>query len=167
METGKFTYEIGILVDFTDDELTLLRDCCLGHYDGRVKEAADKGGFVDGWLNIRAFFRDALTTLAGDFPKGVKCSFDELDTCAKALEQPPVGEPQAEARLELRNAITVALRSLNSEWSSIDASSRQARLSESTANLDHCDKCDRGTRLLVTRRVCHTCNRGIEWHQPS
>ncbi len=165
MQAGSFTYEIGIIVDFTDDELTLLRDCCLGHYDGRVKAAA-KGGFVYGWLNIRREMGDGR----------VRCSFDQLDTCAKALEQPAVGEPlgtpgqvtaQAEARLKLRAAIALVLRKLNSEWSSIDASARQARLSESTANLDHCDKCDRGTRLIVTRRVCHTCNSGIERHQPS
>ena len=165
MTTGKFTYEVRIIVDFTDDELALLRDCCLGHYDARVKAAADPGGFVYGWLNMRREMGDSR----------VRCSFDELDTCAKALEQPSVGEHWvrwhrlrgAQPRLELQNAVTAALRSLNSEWSSIDASSRQARLSESTANLDHCDKCDRATRLIVTRRVCHTCNSGIERHQPS
>lgn len=178
MKPGKFTYKVGILVEFTIDELRLLRDCCLGHYDHRVKAAADPGGFVYGWLQSRDTANDAS-----------RCSFDELDTCAKALEQEPIGGesimPLAggrrnglaedgrsltkpyKARLELGKTIALALRKLSSEWSSIDASARQARLSESTANLDHCDKCDQGTRLIVTRRVCHTCNSGIERHKPS
>ena len=119
METCKFTYKVGILVNFTDDELTLLRDCCLGHYDHRVKAAGAEGGFVYGWLNARCEMGEAA----------VRCSFDELDTCAKALE---IGSEQLveddgksltepyKARLDLRAAIKTALRSLNSEWSSIE-----------------------------------------------
>ncbi len=106
MKAGGFTYEVGIFVDFTDDELDLLRRCCAVHYDGRVKAAAKQGGFLYGWLNARSMGID------------LKCSFSHLDTCAKALEQPTEWrekEAVQTLRWDLRHAIMGILRNLNEE----------------------------------------------------
>lgn len=105
MKTDRFTYEVGIVINFTDDELELLRKCCGGHYDGTVRGSALRGGFLYGWLNMQRMGM-------GD----IGCSFRQLDTCAKALEQPSQAQEAEEvskARWDLRFAIMGVLKSLN------------------------------------------------------
>jgi len=53
VKANEFRYKVGIYVDFTDEELGLLREYCLAHYDGLVKGSANRGGFLYGWLNMQ------------------------------------------------------------------------------------------------------------------
>ncbi len=110
METNRFTYDVGILVNFTDDELELLRRCCVAHYDGTVSDSAKQGGFLYGWLNMRSFARSVRNSSTED----IACSFRQLDTCAKALEQPKGWreEDGGKSRQNLRAAIMEVLGSL-------------------------------------------------------
>lgn len=117
MRTNALTYEIGVLIEFTNEDLELLRACAVAHYDGPVKASAKQGGFIYGWINKQ--------TIPG---LGCRCSSEELDTCAKALEQPSQAneaERQMGARLNLRNAITGALRHLNKKTAALTELLRQ------------------------------------------
>ncbi|MHA2279632.1 MAG: hypothetical protein ACXAC5_01895 [Promethearchaeota archaeon] len=108
METNRFVYSVEIRVIFTDEELSLLHCCCTLHYDQRTRSAAMQGGFIYGWINHR--------NMTGN--KEQICSFDQLDTCAKALEQPLAWketDEQTAARSELRTAIVEVLQRLNAE----------------------------------------------------
>lgn len=119
MKTGKFYYEVRLAIDFTDDELQLLRTCMLCHYDGRTKAAAKQGGFLYGWLNYKSMAREG-----GDENATVICSQDQLDTCMKALEQMTPGEPdyhKTNARIALTWRIRKAFILLNEEYEKMNS----------------------------------------------
>ncbi len=106
MKINKFSYEVSMHIELTREELDLIRNCARGHYDAVVVQAALHGGFMYGWNNIQLDSDGIL----------VCSSFRELDTCAKALEQPSVlPEKDGRARGQLRATITRALISINEE----------------------------------------------------
>lgn len=111
MKTYQFSYKVSIDVDFSDEELEIIRRCAVNHYDLRVKNSARQGGFLYGWLNC----------LGGDVAH-VCCNDDELDTCAKALQYEASGETttQAKERHNLRCMIMGVFRALNYEYTRIN-----------------------------------------------
>lgn len=123
MKANKFTYDVEVFVDFTDDELELLRGCCAGHYDGLIKASVKRGGFLYGWINMR------------DMDIDICCSFHQLDVCAKALDLPlkmTETEKDSKVRWNLRGAIMKTLRSLNEEISRLSMDNKHhARVNSS------------------------------------
>ena len=109
MKTSDFRYEVHINVFFTDKEITIIKLCMMGHYDAHVKAAANPGGFLYGWRN----YIDAMIPT----PTTLTCSFDQLDTCAKAVEQPihNEGEEYQAIRFRLAGELKNALESINAE----------------------------------------------------
>ncbi len=99
MKTSNFRYEVHIEIEFTDEELNVIELCMMSHYDARTKAAAAHGGFLYGWKNCINMMGDTTLT----------CSFDQIGTCAKAIEQPSSIE-EDDARLRIRARLQFELK---------------------------------------------------------
>lgn len=121
MKTNNFRYEVHIEIEFTDEEINVIELCMMSHYDARVKAAAAHGGFLYGWKNRINMIGD---TSQGGFDRTLTCSFEQIDTCAKAIEQPSSIEEDTrqrryDARLRIRARLQIELKdvlnSINAE----------------------------------------------------
>lgn len=111
MKTTKFSYDVSLYVEFTEEEFNLIRNSATSHYDGKVKASTKQGGFIYGWGNHLRWNKEA-----GNDSFLVACSFRELDLCGKALEQSFSSEEDGGvARWVLRDVIVKILRSINEE----------------------------------------------------
>ena len=109
MKTSDFRYKVHIEIEFTNEELNVVKLCMMSHYDARVKAAAAHGGFLYGWKNY-------INMSSGD--QTLTCSFEQIDTCAKAIEQPSsVTEDDEQLRIRARLYIELknVLDSINAE----------------------------------------------------
>ncbi len=110
MKTNKFAYEVFLHIELTCEELDLIQNCAKGHYDLRVRRSALQGGFIYGWRNRLKSKEDGDAWLL--------CSFEELDTCAKALEQPASlteSDKDVATRWQLRGSVVDSLNGINNQ----------------------------------------------------
>lgn len=101
MKTNNFRYEVHIEIEFTDEELNVIELCMTSHYDAHVYSAAANGGFMCGWKNRINMMGDRTLT----------CSFEQIDTCAKAIEQPSSTE-EDDVRLRIRARLRIELKAV-------------------------------------------------------
>lgn len=63
-------------INLTADEIQLIKNCALSHYDRTCISAAKVGGFIYGWDNALRFDNEAK----------ISASFREIDIVLKCLE---------------------------------------------------------------------------------
>lgn len=104
-------------LEMTLEQAELLSKAAKMHYDGTCISAAERGGFIYGWIN-HLIFADVQKDRAE--PAKVQGDFHNLDICLKILEM-TIGLTTEEKVMAggIRNAFHRALVTANEEMSKI------------------------------------------------